>query len=83
MKTSTYTPQYDELRAWLKAKRDESGLSLRELGAVLGCHHSIIGKLEQDRRRIDIFEFIDYCEAVGADPHEGINLLIKESAAKA
>lgn len=78
MKPSSYSPQYDKLRAWMKQKREESGLSLRAVGELVGRHHSVVGKLEQDRRKIELMEFIAYCEAIGADPHEGLSLIISK-----
>ena len=79
MKPSSYSPHYDKLRAWMKQKREESGLSLRAVGELVGRHHSVVGKLEQDRRKIEMLEFIAYCQAVGADPHEGLDLLLQQS----
>lgn len=80
MKPSAYSPQYDKLRAWLKSQREEKGLSLRAASEKLGIHHSIIGKLEQSRRRIDVIEFVEYCRVLGIDPHEGLNILISTSS---
>ena len=78
MKPSSYSPHYDQLRAWMKQKREERGLSLRALGELIGRHHSVVGKLEQDRRKIEILEFVIYCQAVGADPHEGLDLILSK-----
>lgn len=75
MKPSSYSPQYDKLRAWMKQKREESGLSLRAVAKIVGRHHSVVGKMEQDRRKIELMEFVTYCEAIGADPHEGLRLI--------
>lgn len=77
MKSSPYSPQYEQLRTWLKKQRDESGLSLREASLAMGRHHSVLGKMEQDRRKIEILEFVNYCLVLGADPHEGIDILIQ------
>lgn len=77
MKSSPYSPQYEQLRNWLKKQRDESGLSLREASELMGRHHSVLGKMEQDRRKIEILEFVRYCQVLGADPHEGLEILIK------
>ncbi len=77
MKPSPYTPQYDRLRAWMKAKREESQLSLRDVAKIMGRHHSVLGKMEQDRRKIEISEFIEYCQALEVDPHEGLEVMIK------
>lgn len=77
MKPSPYSPHYDKLRAWMKQQREESGLSLREAAKIMGRHHSVLGKMEQDRRKIEILEFVSYCQVIGADPHEAIDLLLK------
>lgn len=76
MKPSAYSKQYTDLRSWLKLKRLEKGLTIRDVAEILQRHHSVIGKLEQDRRRIDIIELLEYCRAVDADPHEAIDLLL-------
>jgi len=77
MKTSPYSPHYDKLRSWMKQKREERGLSLRAASAQIGRHHSVLGKMEQDRRKIEILEFITYCRRIGADPHEGLDVMIR------
>lgn len=77
MKSSPYSPQYEKLRTWLKKQRDESGLTLREASLAMGRHHSVLGKMEQDRRKIEILEFVNYCLVLGADPHEGLDVLIQ------
>lgn len=45
-----------------------------------GRHHSVIGKMEQDRRKIEVLEFVQYCRALGIDPHEGLDVLIASLA---
>lgn len=75
MKTSPYSPQYEELRSWLKNEREARGLTLRDVAKIVGRHHSIIGKLEQSSRKIDIVEFVEYCQALGLDPHEGLRII--------
>lgn len=77
MKPSAYAYEYTALRAWLKTQREEKGLTLRQVGERVGRHHSVIGKLEQNRRRIDIVEFIEYCLSLDIDPHEGLDVLIR------
>ena len=76
MKISAYSTQYEKLRAWMRQRREDSGLSLRAASVEMDRHHSVIGKMEQYRRRIDILEFVEYCHVVGADPHEGLQLII-------
>jgi len=76
MNRSLYSKYYDALRLWLKTKRDDKGLSLRALAEKLGLHHSIVGKIEQSRRKIDIVEFVEYCRVLEVDPHEGLDIII-------
>jgi hypothetical protein len=52
-------------------------LKLREVSDLWGKHHSILGKIEQARRKIEVVEFIELCQILKADPHEGLSLLIK------
>lgn len=75
MKTSVYSPAYDQLRSWLKDQREAQGLSLRAAAELVGRHHSVLGKMEQDRK-VDVVEFVEYCLALGADPHEGVDILV-------
>lgn len=77
MKSSPYSPHYEKLRTWLKKQRDASGLTLREASLAMGRHHSVLGKMEQDRRKIEVLEFVRYCHVLGVDPHEGLDILIE------
>ena len=80
MNRSLYSKNYDVLRQWLREKRAESGLSIRAVAAELECHHSIVGKIEKGGRKLDVVEFIEYCQVIGADPREAMTLLTKLSA---
>lgn len=82
MKPSAYTIDYEKLRSWMAKKRGEAGLSLRDAAKTMGRHHSVLGKMEQDRRKIEITEFINYCRSIDADPHEGLDILIKSMDSK-
>jgi len=77
MKTSSYSLHYEKLRAWLKQKRALTSLTLRDLAPMIGSHFTTVGKIEQDRKKIEIVEFVKYCQAVGADPHEGLDVVIQ------
>jgi len=77
MKASPYSPHYDSLRVWLKECRLKKDLSLREVADIVGRHHSVIGKIEQDRRKIELMEFVQYCNTLNVDPHEGLEILIQ------
>ncbi|KAF7772216.1 XRE family transcriptional regulator [Pseudoalteromonas citrea] len=67
-----------KLTKWLKSKRHEKGHTMRSLAQVLGTPHSFIGKIENQERRLDVIEFLRYCEALEVDPYEGLNLVNKD-----
>jgi hypothetical protein len=48
---------------------------MRELGEIISEPHSLIGKIESGERRLDVFEYVQYCEALSLDPGEGLKLL--------
>ena len=77
MKSSPYSPHYEKLQTWLKVQRGKSGYSQREVSEIMYRHHSIVGKIEQRRKKIELVEFVKYCQVLGADPYEGLALLIK------
>lgn len=78
MDTSIYSKPYDELRTWLIRKRaDKQGLTVRALAEDLKIDFSIITKIENGVRRLDIVEFVKYCEALDADPLEGVKIIQK------
>lgn len=72
---SPHGPEYEHLRKWLKEARKASGLSIRELGDRLGVHHSIVGKIESSDRKLELFEFINYCEALNVNPSSYIEII--------
>jgi len=59
------------------------GYSQRDISDILNRHHSVVGKMEQDGRKIEILEFIQYCQALGADPREGFEVLLQSIACEA
>lgn len=70
---SINSPQNIKLIAWLKDQRSKQKLSMRELAERLDVPHSFVGKVEQGERRLDVIEFIQYCEALEVSPIEAIN----------
>ncbi len=75
MKKSLYTPEQEKLLLWLKNKRTEENLNMRDFAKKLHKPHSFVGKVELGERRLDIIEFVKYCNALGIDPHEGISIV--------
>lgn len=80
MKTSSYSSHYEKLRSWLKQKRILSSMTLRDLAPLIGAHFTSVGKMEQDRKKIELVEFVKYCQAIDVDPHEGLEIIIQSIA---
>ena len=69
------SPENERLIAWLKANRKSQGLSMRELASRLDVSHSFIGKVEQQERRLDVVEYMQYCKALGVSPAKGLKVI--------
>lgn len=54
MQKTIYSEEYGKLLLWLKEKRTESGLTMRQVAKKLEVHHSWIGRVELGERRLDI-----------------------------
>ena len=70
-----YSAESKELTLWLRSERKRTELSIRQLAQKLGWASSIVGKIEQGERRLDVIEFMSYCNAMSVDPLEGISAL--------
>lgn len=67
LRLSVHSPEYVYLREKLINRRISLGLSQRMLAAKLGVIYSFVGKVETGDRRLDVFEFIEYCRCLGWD----------------
>jgi len=45
---------------------------MRDLAERLRTQHSFVQKVENGERRLDLIEYLRYCEALGVDPIEGM-----------
>lgn len=62
----------------LKVKRTEQRYTMRALADKLETPHSFIGKTEQNNRRLDLGEFVQYCRALDIDPAKAIKEIEKQ-----
>ncbi|MBT3308231.1 MAG: helix-turn-helix transcriptional regulator [Gammaproteobacteria bacterium] len=67
--------KYLGLLSWLKAEREAKGVSMRQLAAKINQPHSFINKIESGERRLDVYEYVQYCAALKIDPSQGLHLL--------
>lgn len=64
----------------LKSNRKEQRYTMWALADKLGTPHSFIGKTEQENRRLDVGEFIQYCRALEVNPVDIFKTVVKHHA---
>jgi transcriptional regulator with XRE-family HTH domain len=57
--------------------RSEAGVTQRELTRRLGRAHSYVSRIENGDRRLDVPEFIQWCEVLDADPVEAMKRIVR------
>ncbi|AMN46664.1 hypothetical protein ACG33_06045 [Steroidobacter denitrificans] len=60
------TARHRALITALAAARHDAGMTQRELAAVLRRAHSFVGKIESGERQLNVLEFCEYADALGA-----------------
>ena len=65
------------LLAALVAARENAGLSQRELARRLDRAHSFVGKIESGERQLNVLEFCEYANLLGADPADLLRSVVK------
>ena len=63
---------YLPLPQFLRALREEAGLSQRDLGGRLGKPQSWVHNCEVGNRRVDVAEFAAWARGCGADPADAL-----------
>jgi transcriptional regulator with XRE-family HTH domain len=75
---SIFNERYRQLVGWMIAERKFKKVTQLELADKLGYPNSTyISKIEQFERRMDILEFVNICENIGINPHDGLSILLK------
>ncbi len=75
---SITSQKYKRLIQWLAEARAVRGYSMRDLSDILGEPHSLVQKVESLERRLDVFEYVQYCKALDIDPKQGLEFLGSE-----
>ena len=68
MPRSTHNRHYRALLTLLARLRESQGVTQACLGEALGNTQTFVSKVERGERRLDVVEFVEWCEALGADP---------------
>ncbi len=63
----------------LAEAREKAGLTQRQLAALVGRPHSVIGMIESEQRQVTVPEFITLAKKVGADPLDLFRAVLKRS----
>ena len=79
IRLSVHSAEPTDLRQLPIRRRLGLGLSQRALAERMNVVHSFVGKVETGDRRLDIFEFIDYCRALNWQPEEVLQSLQEEA----
>ncbi|EGY53718.1 helix-turn-helix domain-containing protein [Neisseria shayeganii] len=79
LRLSVHSSEHVYLRQILIRRRLELGLSQRALADRLGVIYSFVGKVETGDRRLDVFEFIQYCKSLEWDPLDVLRHVVAQS----
>ena len=66
------------MRATLVSLREEAGLTQRQLAKRLNREHSLISRLEQGERRLDLVELFWLCKACDMNPEKVTRELLRK-----
>ena len=72
---STNHQNYQKLIAWLRKTRLDRGLTVRQFGELLDEPFKFVSRVEKGQRNLSVYEYVQYCEALGVDPKFGIALV--------
>jgi len=75
---SQYPELYARFGQMLAEEREKRGLTQSEVARRLSKPPSAVWKYENSELRLDIIEFIALAEAIGFDPREMIDRLMKK-----
>jgi transcriptional regulator with XRE-family HTH domain len=71
------TSRHKALMAALINARESAGLSQRELAKRLDRAHSFVGKIESGERQLNVLEFCEYADVLGAEPADLLRSVVK------
>ncbi len=67
--------KYEALIEWLKKSRLDKNLTIRDLAILIDEPFQFVSKVENCQRRLNVYEYVQYCKALEINPNDGIELL--------
>lgn len=74
-----HAPRYQAVQVLLRTFREQADLTQRDLGQRLDKPQSWVHNSETGNRRVDLAEFVAWCEACGVKPVTGLGKFLKAS----
>jgi transcriptional regulator with XRE-family HTH domain len=71
------TTRHRRVMAALVDIRTKAGVTQRELARRLGRAHSYVSRIELGDRRLDVPEFLQWCEVLSADPVDLMRRIVR------
>jgi transcriptional regulator with XRE-family HTH domain len=65
---SLFSEQYDHFLRLLREARTKAGLTQQEAATRLKRPQSFVSKCESGERRVDVVEFVKFCQVYGIKP---------------
>lgn len=81
MAQSTHHRHYKHLIAILRDARTRAGITQTDLASKFGNTQTFVSKVERGERRLDVVEFVEWCEALGLAPSRVLDELQGMAAA--
>ncbi|MEQ1882727.1 MAG: helix-turn-helix transcriptional regulator [Burkholderiales bacterium] len=75
---SAFEEPYIEIIDRLIARRLELGITQADLGAAYGEDQSFISRVERRQRRIDVYEFVRFCQLLKIAPSDILDPLYRQ-----
>jgi len=70
-----HAPTYSGVPPFMRAMREDAKLTQRRLAAKVGKPQWWVARIEIGRRRIDVMEFVLFCEGCGKAPAPALTAL--------
>ena len=67
--------RYVSLIQWLVDARKEQGLTVRQFAERIDESHQFVNKVETFQRKLNVYEYVQYCQALNLQPEDGLELL--------